>query len=222
MSVKALTIQHAAPATPSINATDRRGQLKSIHQPPEAIMTDDHRVRQHTIAPRVLSVWRMTFGLFGGPVIVVLALVAALLAWSHDSVLVRGVIAAGSIVVMATLAVGLGPGLALIQRSWSYRWTDDVFELGHGVIWRQSVSIPISRLQHVDIHRGPLERRAGLATLELHTAGTRHASHRLPGLEHADAIQLRDELLKRIRHQTERSHESGRPHQSEWPSDDDT
>lgn len=78
---------------------------------------------------------------------------------------------------------------------WSFRMDEKVLELRFGIFWQMSVLIPLSRLQHIDLHRGPLERTQGLASLEIHTAGTKHASHRLPGLDVEDAIQLRDNLL---------------------------
>lgn len=82
--------------------------------------------------------------------------------------------------------------------AWSYRVDDHVVELRNGVIFRKSVSIPVSRLQHVDLHRGPLERRGGLSSLELHTAGTQNASHTIPGLAVETAEQLRDRLIGSI------------------------
>ena len=50
-------------------------------------------------------------------------------------------------------------------------------------------------MQHTDVSQGPLERRFGLATLVVHTAGTAHASVELPGLQHAVAIEVRDFLV---------------------------
>lgn len=78
---------------------------------------------------------------------------------------------------------------------WTYRIDDDVVELRYGVVWRTAVLIPRSRLQHVDLHQGPLERRWGLATVEIHTAGTRNASHKIPGLDVEVANALRDQLI---------------------------
>ncbi len=78
---------------------------------------------------------------------------------------------------------------------WSYKINDQTLELRYGVVWQKSVAIPLSRLQHVDLHRGPLERHYVLSTLEVHTAGTRNASHRIPGLDSDRAIELRDELV---------------------------
>ena len=83
--------------------------------------------------------------------------------------------------------------------AWSFFLSSEILELRFGVIWRKSVLIPISRLQHVDLHRGPLERRLGLSTLEVHTAGTRNASHQIPGLPEDEAIELRDELVRKAK-----------------------
>ena len=83
----------------------------------------------------------------------------------------------------------------LAYTHWSYRIGKKVFELRHGILWQVSVSIPLSRLQHIDLHRGPLERRRGLASLQLHTAGTKEASQLIPGLDLHVAQTLRDRLI---------------------------
>ena len=78
---------------------------------------------------------------------------------------------------------------------WSYQLDDQTLELRYGVIWQKTVAIPMSRLQHVDLQRGPLDRHYKLSSLEVHTAGTRNASHQIPGLEPDRAVALRDELV---------------------------
>ncbi|MDA9858192.1 PH domain-containing protein [Rubripirellula sp.] len=94
----------------------------------------------------------------------------------------------------------LGAGLAWIiplqrYRHWSYQLGDQVLVICHGVISRVVVAIPLSRLQHVDLHDGPITRRFGLSSLEIHTAGTRAASQVIPGLSHQTARELRDQLI---------------------------
>lgn len=64
-----------------------------------------------------------------------------------------------------------------------------------GVIWRSRVALPRVRIQHTDVSQGPLERRYGIGTLKMYTAGSRHTMIELPGLRHEDAIDLRDALL---------------------------
>jgi uncharacterized protein len=68
-------------------------------------------------------------------------------------------------------------------------------EIRRGVIWRTVVNIPRSRVQHIDVSQGPLERRFGLGTLAIYTAGTAHSMVALPGLEHTTALAVRDHLL---------------------------
>ena len=49
-------------------------------------------------------------------------------------------------------------------------------------------------MQHLDVKHGPLARRFGLATLVLHTAGTRDSAVSVPGLDADDAAHLREVL----------------------------
>ncbi len=65
----------------------------------------------------------------------------------------------------------------------------------HGWLWRHQISVPRSRIQHTDVTQGPLERRFGLATLVIYTAGTEHASIPIEGLSHDTALAVRDALL---------------------------
>jgi len=64
-----------------------------------------------------------------------------------------------------------------------------------GVIWRSRIALPRVRIQHTDVSQGPLERRYGIGTLKMYTAGSRHTKIELPGLQYEDAIALRDALL---------------------------
>jgi len=64
-----------------------------------------------------------------------------------------------------------------------------------GVIWRSRIALPRVRIQHTDVSQGPLERRYGIGTLKMYTAGSRHTKIELPGLQHEEAIALRDALL---------------------------
>jgi hypothetical protein len=63
------------------------------------------------------------------------------------------------------------------------------------VYWRDIVNIPRSRVQHTDVSQGPLERRYGLGTLVVYTAGTDHAKVSLSGLDHLIALRIREHFL---------------------------
>ena len=62
--------------------------------------------------------------------------------------------------------------------------------------------VPFGRVQHIDVHQGPIERAYGLATLVLHTAGTHNASVALPGLGHDDALAMREDIRAHVKRET--------------------
>jgi membrane protein YdbS with pleckstrin-like domain len=64
-----------------------------------------------------------------------------------------------------------------------------------GLLFFRTVSQPIMRIQHIEIERGPLERSAGLATLQVYSAGGANHTFEIPGLEHEQAIELRQFIL---------------------------
>lgn len=74
------------------------------------------------------------------------------------------------------------------------------FALRRGHWWRVETRVPISRVQHLDLKHGPLERHARLATLVIHTAGTRLATVSASGLDAGDAQRLRDRLARQLDH----------------------
>ena len=107
----------------------------------------------------------------------------------------------GVVLVLAWLVVTLG--LSWLTYAWpplhyqhvSYTLDDEGIEIRSGVWWRQVTNVPRSRVQHIDVSQGPLERRYGLGRLVLFTAGTSHSRVELDGLSHEMAFWLRNHLL---------------------------
>ena len=60
-----------------------------------------------------------------------------------------------------------------------------------GVIWQQMTILPLARVQHIEIHRGPIERQLGLASLKLYSAGGMSADLQISGLTHSDCKNIR-------------------------------
>lgn len=79
-------------------------------------------------------------------------------------------------------------------KHFSYAMNEYGLYIHRGVFWRRKIIVPRNRVQHTDVVQGPIERRYELAELTVHTAGTRNASVKLPGVLHADAEKLRDSL----------------------------
>lgn len=98
-----------------------------------------------------------------------------------------------------TLAASLA-GAYVGARLRHQRWTLDGagLWLRQGRLWWRETHVPNSRVQHVDIKHGPLERRFGLATLVVHTAAVHLSGISVRGLDDADAQCLRDALAKQL------------------------
>ncbi|KAA2284627.1 PH domain-containing protein [Arenimonas fontis] len=107
------------------------------------------------------------------------------------------------LMVAALLLVSVTVLGALIGRARArrVRWRLDARGLSvrRGLFWHSEILVPRSRVQHLDIERGPLERQFGLATLVVHTAGTRMHALRQAGFADGYAMALRDALVPEAR-----------------------
>jgi membrane protein YdbS with pleckstrin-like domain len=98
--------------------------------------------------------------------------------------------------VFLVAAVAFGAWIGL--RRWaSTQWRLDArgLQVRRGRMFQREVLVPRSRVQHLDLERGPIERHYGLATIVVHTAGSRLQALRQSGLAEADAVALRDALV---------------------------
>jgi hypothetical protein len=80
-------------------------------------------------------------------------------------------------------------------RSWRYAERADDLLISRGVLWREETAVPYGRMQLVEVTSGPIERRFGLATVQLHTAAAA-TDATIPGLDPAEAERLRDRLTE--------------------------
>jgi len=144
------------------------------------------------VDPRTIGVWRW----------------AALAAWAP--LLAAGLLgtiaatlARSPLVVAVWAALAFALGLLAFTVWWypparyrrlGYRLDDAGITIQDGVFWRTQSALPRVRIQHTDVSQGPLQRRYGVATLKLYTAGSRFTRIELPGLEYGAAVALRDRL----------------------------
>lgn len=132
----------------------------------------------------------------------ILALILVAAAVIADFFLPRPVTMPVGLLIAAALLIGTLLVLVLPERryrAWSYQVTDDELHVQNGIWLKTLTMVPFGRVQHIDVSQGPIERRYGVGTLTLHTAGTRASAVVLPGLEMADAERMRDEIRQHIR-----------------------
>ncbi|MGY0485862.1 PH domain-containing protein [Streptomyces sp. WG-D5] len=80
-------------------------------------------------------------------------------------------------------------------RSWRYAERADDLLISRGILWHEETIVPYGRMQLVEVSSGPLERKFGLASLQLHTAAAA-TDATIPGLAPAEAERLRDRLTE--------------------------
>jgi membrane protein YdbS with pleckstrin-like domain len=79
---------------------------------------------------------------------------------------------------------------------WRFGFLGDLLLLRYGILFVEERAVPVRRMQHVDLVRGPIERLFGLATLVVFTAGNEGSAFRVPGLATQRAQQLRDAIVE--------------------------
>ena len=87
------------------------------------------------------------------------------------------------------------PGIAVPRQGYVLRDKDILFR--KGVIWRSVTAIPFNRIQHVETSSTPLDRKFGLATLQLFTAGGSSGDLKIDGLGKDVAESLRVFILNK-------------------------
>ena len=121
-----------------------------------------------------------------------IALMVAAISWQGYSQLGF----AGWLGLVVVLLLG---ALALSVVSWwftGYHVIGRELRVYEGLLWRRTRAIPLERLQAIDVVRPPLARLAGLAELSLQVVGAGKAEAPLAFLPMADAVALRDRLLR--------------------------
>ncbi|TCD06759.1 hypothetical protein EYB45_03475 [Erythrobacteraceae bacterium CFH 75059] len=139
--------------------------------------------------PRFVSLLRVAMGRWA------LLLLAAAFAGEAAAGLPAGLLTLPALLISAVL-VAVVPGRQ--YRRWGYAQEGDHLRVARGFVFHSDHVVPFTRVQHIDVTRGPLERARGLGTLTLYTAGTHNTSVVLPGLAHEQALAMRESIRARI------------------------
>lgn len=151
---------------------------------------------ERRLDPRVIPL-RKTVGLIVAGVTAAGSFPAVVSGWAAGGGSIVALAGSAFVWVIANLAFALllQQWPAIDYRHTAYSIDDTGIEIQRGVFWRDVINVPRSRVQHTDVSQGPLERRYGLGTLVIYTAGTEHARVTLGGLDHGDAMRIREQLM---------------------------
>jgi uncharacterized protein len=153
-------------------------------------MSDDTLTPLH---PDHITVTRLSYALAALiPTMGAIALASA-------QVMPMGLIFIPVLILMAYLVIRLP---ARRYKYWGYSSTDNRLRITRGHWLHSDTIVPFGRIQHIDVDQGPIQRRYGLATLSVHTAGNHNSTVSLPGLLHADALAMRETIRLHIAQET--------------------
>lgn len=85
-----------------------------------------------------------------------------------------------------------------IFRRLRYRLTDRFLQVVRGWMFHSDTIVPLVRVQHLDVVRGPLDKLFGTASLIVHTAGTHNSIVVVPGLAPERAAEIRDVIREHV------------------------
>ncbi|WP_407269959.1 PH domain-containing protein [Radiobacillus sp. PE A8.2] len=81
----------------------------------------------------------------------------------------------------------------LLYRSWSYQYDDEYLQLSYGILTKEWVTIPMTKIQSVSTSQGPIMKRYDTRSIKVETMGSAHV---IPALEENLALQLRGILAE--------------------------
>jgi len=83
-----------------------------------------------------------------------------------------------------------------------YKLDDDGVKMGMGVFWKKRVTVPYTKITNVDVTQGPLQRKYGIGTVHVQTAGAGgaqggQAELRMAGIRDFDNIK--DVIMEKVK-----------------------
>lgn len=137
-------------------------------------------------------------GFMFNAVFIAISIAYLIVAVFKDWTLLPGWIGLGIFIFTLVWYTWIGPGL--IYRTFGFKVSEEELEIRSGWIWLTDIVVPMTRVQHVELERGPLLRRYGLAEVKVVTAAKTHVIMALESDE-AEGLKLQiGEFAKVVEH----------------------
>ena len=102
-----------------------------------------------------------------------------------------------AVLLIGLAVVAIAP--TRIYRRLRYRLGDRLLQVVRGWLFHVDTVVPLVRVQHLDVVRGPFDKMFGTASLVVHTAGTHNSIVTMPGLTPGRASAMRDIIREQVR-----------------------
>ncbi|MBA3277006.1 MAG: PH domain-containing protein [Chloroflexia bacterium] len=141
--------------------------------------------------PRARTMWYVSESIQCAIWVVIVASVAGVLLRFTDITSWWVLLAASVIIVFSIVQTAVSP--AWKYRYWRYEIREDEVDLQHGFVVKTRQLVPMTRIQHVDTRRSPLQQRFGLSSVVFFTAA---GSMEIPALSQEIAADVRNRIAE--------------------------
>lgn len=104
------------------------------------------------------------------------------------------IMAVVSPIILAIFILGY---FSFFKKGYALREKDMSFE--SGLVFHKTTIVPLNRIQHTEVVRGPIARLFGLASVKIYTAGGATSDIVVPGIEEDKAEQIRAFINDKIK-----------------------
>jgi membrane protein YdbS with pleckstrin-like domain len=147
----------------------------------------------HAVEPGYKNVLRIRLGLSW----LLLTVIAAVAGSALSEVTTIAWLLPVAVVLIGLAVVAVAP--ERIYRRLRYGLTDRLLQVVRGWLFHTDTVVPLVRVQHIDVVRGPLDKMFGTANLVVHTAGTHNSIVTVRGLAPERAAAMRDVIREHVR-----------------------
>lgn len=85
--------------------------------------------------------------------------------------------------------------LGFNRKKYALRQRDIIYN--EGLIWRSSTIVPFNRIQHAEVHQGPIERIFDLGNIKIFTAGGSASDLSISGISYEEAQNIKYFVLNK-------------------------
>ncbi|HET6535942.1 MAG TPA: PH domain-containing protein [Sphingomicrobium sp.] len=147
----------------------------------------------HAVEPGYKNVLRIRLGLSW----LLLTVIAAVAGSALSEVTTIAWLLPVAVVLIGLAVIAVAP--ERIYRRLRYGLTDRLLQVVRGWLFHSDTVVPLVRVQHIDVVRGPLDKMFGTANLVVHTAGTHNSIVTVRGLAPERAAAMRDVIREHVR-----------------------
>ncbi|MFT4522678.1 MAG: membrane protein YdbS with pleckstrin-like domain [Bacteroidia bacterium] len=172
-----------------------------VHQPTfQNLQIDDHLPDIEDIDFKSIHPSYRTIMLFGSSLFFIVVTSAGIIAQQLGLVIIPAFVSA--IVWSAWLLFILANTLFTLKnfttRKYAVREKDITFQSGW--VFHNITTVPFTRVQHIELEEGPMERFFKLASLQIYTAGDSGSDLTIKGLEKEEAKKIKAFITQEVNH----------------------